>query len=136
MEGNWPKQTVWCSVLLAVSLVPSMAAETLYNGIELPEPWPPQIDKLTREPMPVPYLENRPEVVPIDIGRQLFVDDFLIERTTLRRSYHRPEYHPDNPILKPDKPWERGDSALAAAPFPQARQAVGARRQRAGRGAL
>ncbi|MBN2129094.1 MAG: hypothetical protein JW741_06335, partial [Sedimentisphaerales bacterium] len=50
-------------------------------------------------------------------GRQLFVDDFLIEHTTLKRSYHRPQYHRDNPVLKPDKPWERGDSALAAAPF-------------------
>jgi hypothetical protein len=25
----------------------------------------------------VPYLENPPAVIPIDVGRQLFVDDFL-----------------------------------------------------------
>jgi len=94
-----------------------VAGETLYNGITLGDKWPPQAEKLTRQPMPVPYLENLPGVIPIDVGRQLFVDDFLIEHTTLERRYHRPEYHPDNPILKPDKPWERGDSARAAAPF-------------------
>ncbi|HSW47189.1 MAG TPA: hypothetical protein VLM89_16620, partial [Phycisphaerae bacterium] len=84
-----------------------LAGETLYNGIVLPDEWPPKIAELTREPMPVPYLENRPEVVPIDIGRQLFVDDFLIEDTTLQRTYHAARYHPACPVLKPDRPWER-----------------------------
>ncbi len=84
------------------------AGETLYNGIVLPDEWPPKIDKLTNEPMPVPYLENRPEVVPIDVGRQLFVDDFLIEKTTLKRTYHQATLHPTNPVLKPDanRRWE------------------------------
>ncbi|NLX22007.1 MAG: hypothetical protein GXY55_10130 [Phycisphaerae bacterium] len=81
--------------------------ETLYNGIVLPAQWPPRIPELSREPMPVPYLDQRPEVVPIDVGRQLFVDDFLIEATTLARTHHAARYYPDNPILKPDKPWER-----------------------------
>jgi hypothetical protein len=94
-----------------------LGAETLYNGITLESKWPPQIEELTRQPMLVPYLEDPPEVIPIDVGRQLFVDDFLIEHTNLKRTYHRPQYHPDNPILKPDKSWERGDSARAAAPF-------------------
>jgi len=99
-------------MLLAASLPlvsyarPALAGETLYNGINLPSPWPPQIRHLTREPMPVPYLTSRPEVVPIDVGRQLFVDDFLIEQTTLKRSFHKARLYPDNPILKPDKPWE------------------------------
>jgi len=57
------------------------------------------------------------EVIPIDLGRQLFVDDFLIEHTTLKRTYHRPKYHPANPVLKPDRPWEQADAARAAAPF-------------------
>jgi len=104
------------AVWLAASLS-ARAGEVLYNGIELPDDWPPRIKKLTREPMSVPYLENPPEVIPIDVGRQLFVDNFLIERTTLQRSYHRPKYHPDNPVLKPDKPWEREGAAPAAAPF-------------------
>ena len=35
------------------------AAETLYNGIVLPKPWPPRVEKLSLEPMPVPYLRSR-----------------------------------------------------------------------------
>ena len=54
-------------------------------------------------PMPVPYLDNPPAVIPIDAGRQLFVDDFLIDSTTLTRTYYTAEYHPDNPILKPEQ---------------------------------
>ncbi len=99
LRGGW---------LLAVVVWPlsATAGETLYNGIVLPDAWPPKIEQLTREPMPVPYLERRPEVVPIDVGRQLFVDDFLIEQTTLTRTYHSATYHPACPVLKPDKPWE------------------------------
>ncbi|UCD27462.1 MAG: hypothetical protein JSV03_10085 [Planctomycetota bacterium] len=85
---------------------PGIAAEKLYNGIVLPDEWPPRIKQLSREPMPVPYLEHPPEVIPIDVGRQLFVDDFLIEQTTLKRTVHAARYHPDCPVLKPDKPWE------------------------------
>lgn len=78
----------------------------LYNGIILPETWPPENRALTRDPMMVPYLEQPPETIPIDTGRQLFVDDFLVEESSLQREYHRPEYLPGNPVLKPDKPWE------------------------------
>ncbi|MBN2294925.1 MAG: hypothetical protein JXM70_21030, partial [Pirellulales bacterium] len=39
--------------------------ELLYNGIRLPEAWPPRIEKVDREPMPVPYLESPPAVIPI-----------------------------------------------------------------------
>ena len=82
--------------------------EILYNGIRLPSQWPPIRSSLTLEPLPSPpYLESPPSIIPIDVGRQLFVDDFLIEHTTLKRVFHRAEYLPDNPILKPDKPWER-----------------------------
>ncbi|HSW47188.1 MAG TPA: hypothetical protein VLM89_16615 [Phycisphaerae bacterium] len=88
------------------TLSAALAGETLYNGIVLPDQWPPKIAELSREPMPVPYLENRPEVVPIDVGRQLFVDDFLIEETTLTRTHHSARYHPACPVLKPDKHWE------------------------------
>ncbi|MFQ5810123.1 MAG: hypothetical protein ACE5JM_10940, partial [Armatimonadota bacterium] len=83
--------------------------ETLYNGIVLPETWPPQIEKLTREPMSLPYLEAPPAVIPIDVGRQLFVDDFLIDETTLARTFHSAEYYPDNPVLTADQPWEQED---------------------------
>ena len=59
------------------------ANETVYNGIRLPAPWPPKVESLTLEPMSPPYLADPPAVIPIDVGRQLFVDDFLIEQTAL-----------------------------------------------------
>ena len=79
------------------------SGETLYNGIKLPAIWPPRDVTLDIEPKPLPpYLISPPDVIPIDIGRQLFVDDFLIEQTTLKRTFHLAEYYPDNPVLKPD----------------------------------
>jgi hypothetical protein len=63
-------------------------------------------------------LETRPAVVPIDVGRQLFVDDFLIERTTLRRTVHLPRKHPGNPVLRPETPLElNGGEQPVACPF-------------------
>ncbi len=79
------------------------AGEALYNGIVLPEVWPPQhLDPKSAEPMPVPYLEHPPRVVPIDVGRQLFVDDFLIESTDLKRVFHQAEKDPGNPVFRPE----------------------------------
>lgn len=92
------------AVVLTVS---AFAGERLYNGIVLPDAWPPRhFSTLTREPQPVPYLRDRPATVPIDIGRQLFVDDFLVERTDLRRVWHYPKKYEGNPILKPETPAE------------------------------
>src|SRR5689334_22722391 len=67
--------------------------ETLYNGITLGQPWPPQWRFADEHPTLPPYLTDRPAVVPIDVGRQLFVDDFLIEQTTLARTFHKATYH-------------------------------------------
>jgi len=76
---------------------------TLHNGIELPNSWPPTtMDNNCREPMPVPYLRQPPAVIPIDLGRQLLVDDFLIEKTSLARVFHQPRKHEANPIFKPE----------------------------------
>ena len=83
----------------------AVAETTSYNGIPIPATWPPRRE-LTLEPGEPPYLASPPEVIPVDVGRQLFVDDFLIEATTLRRTFHLPEYHPQNPALKPEAPWE------------------------------
>ncbi len=55
-----------------------------------------------------------PAVIAIDTGRQLFVDDYLIENTTLARTYHSARYHPATPVLKPDRPWERQDKGRNA----------------------
>jgi len=102
---------------LLVPTTQASAGETLYNGIVLPDDWPPDYGELTRDPMPVPYLENPPEVIPIDVGRQLFVDDFLIERTTLQRTFHQPEYCSENPVIEPGQPGEEKKYNLYAAPF-------------------
>src|SRR6185503_17309876 len=33
-------------------------------------------------------------------GRQLFVDDFVVESATLRRTFHKAVLHENNPVLK------------------------------------
>lgn len=83
--------------------------ETLYNGIRLGQPWPPRRRSFAAEPVPPPYLIDPPSVIPIDVGRQLFVDDFLIEENMLQRTYHAAEYFPDNPVLRPAARWEKYD---------------------------
>lgn len=123
MKHNGDKQQVCLSrrELLEVGLSTSLAlcaseaglsatepqSKTLYNGIQLPTPWPPRPLEPTFEPMAIPYLKSPPTVIPIDVGRQLFVDDFLIEETTLKRVFHHAEYHPACPILRPDRGWEQ-----------------------------
>ena len=59
--------------------------------------------------MPVPWIQKSPHVIPIDLGRQLFVDDFLIESTTLTRVFHKPVKYHDNPVLKPETGLELGE---------------------------
>jgi len=97
-------------ILISITLLSltdsARAGETLYNGIELPDQWPPEKDKLTLEVMEVPYLDAPPEVIRIDVGRQLFVDDFLIEESSMRRRFHLPKSHPANPVIRPDREWE------------------------------
>ena len=91
---------------------------TLSNGVEISNEWPPVRNKETeRKEMPVPYLENRQELIPINVGRQLFVDDFLIKSTNLVSVYHTPEYSSKNPVLKPDREWESNSGGPYAAPF-------------------
>ena len=84
-------------------------AEVLYNGIALPSPWPPYQRTLDRHPEEPPYLLHPPAVVPIDVGRQLFVDDFLVEECELDRSYHAAEYVDANPVLTPATEWDKRD---------------------------
>jgi len=74
----------------------------LYNGIVLPDVWPPKTYMSTSaEPMRCDYLTTRhPDVVPIDLGRQLFFDDFLIKSTTLTRKFYTATKYVGNPILR------------------------------------
>lgn len=104
-------RTLFPFLTLLFAIAPVGAPAELYNGIRLPDVWPPKISALSHEPPPPPpYLANPPAVIPIDVGRQLFVDDFLVEQTTLKRTYYNAEYHPGNPVLKPDREWERQDT--------------------------
>lgn len=96
-----------CAVLLGDPVIAQSQSlrapedRTLYNGIVLPDVWPPRTHEvMSVEPMRVPYLSQPPEVIPVDVGRQLFVDDFLIEKTDLIRTFHQAEKYSGNPILK------------------------------------
>jgi hypothetical protein len=90
--------------------------ERLCNGIELPLPWPPPfLDPTSTEPMPVPYLAHPPKTIPIDVGRQLFVDNFLVESTTLRRTYHQAVKFEGNPVLRAETERELGPATQGEA---------------------
>jgi hypothetical protein len=92
---------------------PPLSQDALYNGIVLPTPFPPRRDELTTRPERAPYLASPPRVIPIDVGRQLFVDDFLIQESSLYRTFHRATYHPKNPLLVPERDYERRDPYAA-----------------------
>ncbi|MEI6072677.1 MAG: glycosyl hydrolase family 32 [Verrucomicrobiae bacterium] len=95
---------------------PGNKGELLYNGIQLPETWPPRsVVSDDESPMPVPYLTHPPKIIPINLGRQLFVDDFLIENTNLEREYHRATKYEGNPVLRPETPLETGADGMAIA---------------------
>ncbi len=106
-----------CSVQAAGQNAPGKL--TLSNGVEISDAWPPTRNKETeRKEMPVPYLENRQDLIPINLGRQLFVDDFLIKSTNLVPVNHTPVYSSKNPVLEPDKEWEATSNGYKyAAPF-------------------
>ena len=102
------------AAIAGVALPPSLVAqtsdrETLYNGIVLPSPWPPRRVTPTSAVTRPFYLASPPPVIDITIGRQLFVDDFLIEDSSLYRQFHRATYHPASPVLTPQEPWETRD---------------------------
>ena len=110
------------AVLLFSLLVPGLTiaqTEVLYNGIHLPEQWPPRYGEPQKaQDMPMPYLAQKPEVIPVNVGRQLFVDSFLIAETNLERVIHTPQFYEGNPVLEPDKEWEKTtEGGLYAAPF-------------------
>ena len=99
------------SGLLAVALASAQTGQVLHNGITLPAVWPPVRPLAITSQVP-PYLISPPPVIPINIGRQLLVDDFLVESTTLTRNNHQATLHPV-PILLPG-PYENG---IWSAPF-------------------
>ncbi len=46
-------------------------------------------------------------MIPIDLGRQLFVDDFLIESTDLKRVFHQAEKFAGNPVFRAETEVEK-----------------------------
>ncbi|HOM58634.1 MAG TPA: hypothetical protein PK770_02105 [Kiritimatiellia bacterium] len=114
-EGERYELDYWCVIAgfdpkPAVTVKKDVPRETLYNGIVLETDPRDRTDmrKYGRYPLPVPYLDNPPAVIPVDAGRQLFVDDFLIASTTMVRTWHKAQKDPKNPVLRPETPLERG----------------------------
>lgn len=91
------------SILLATG---DCDGEVSYNGICTPASFPPRQNYSRAVPHP-PYLDNPPALINITVGRQLFVDSFLIANTSgTQQQFHAAKYHEENPVLKPDQPWE------------------------------
>jgi hypothetical protein len=90
----------FCAALLAAAAFAAAPGprSSLPNGIDLPRGFPLPQSPTQRYRVPT-YLTHPPRVIPIDIGRQLFVDDFLIESTTLSRTAHRTVMYPGNPVF-------------------------------------
>lgn len=54
----------------------------------------------------------------IDVGRQLFIDDYLIFETSLKRRFHKPRIHEASPVLVPTTPLEMNNGYCpVACPF-------------------
>ena len=90
-----------------------------YNGLVRPNIWPPKLNfDASRNITPVNYISPSNGAINIDVGRQLFVDDFLIEKTSLSRVFYSPQKSDKNPILLPTSKVEldRGECPVAA-PF-------------------
>ena len=81
--------------------------ERLYNNIQLPDVWPPKNKETTLDqPLEVPYLSQKPDIIDIRVGRQLFVDDFLIAETDLVRVEGKPRLFGGNN----NPPAEKGET--------------------------
>ena len=95
------------------STPPCPPEQLLWNGLCRPAVWPPQrpggITKAVASP---DYLRpsEKPAAINITVGRQLFVDTFLIDTNLSSNSvelrYHSPEYADANPVLRATEPWE------------------------------
>ncbi|HOR98234.1 MAG TPA: hypothetical protein P5125_04970, partial [Kiritimatiellia bacterium] len=118
---RFPKWTVFAGFSAVTGPPPPFdlqpgRGERLYNGIELPTNWPPRtVNTADWAPMAVPYLDVPPELIHIDVGRQLFVDDFLIATSTLQRVFGMPEKYSGNPVLRPETELELNGIRNAAA---------------------
>lgn len=105
--------TVLTSVPAAANTKGQLTAYTapdnaMYNGIVLPDGYEFSHDMTDSAVDIPPYLVDSneggyaPEVINIDVGRQLFVDDFLIESTDLTRAYYEAVKYEYNPVFYPE----------------------------------
>lgn len=99
--------------------IDAAAEVVLHNGIRLPDEWPPRYNNPDKpQEMPLPYLDKKPDVIPVNTGRQLFVDKFLIQETNLTPVYYTPRFYAGNPVLQADKDGELTPERYAyAGPF-------------------
>lgn len=64
-----------------------------------------------------------PEPINVDVGRQMFMDDLLVAKRTMRRTWNKPEIDPRSPLLKPETELEKSNNTkdprwnAMAAPF-------------------
>ncbi len=86
-----------------------MTPERLYNNIILD----PDSCRTPSDASDVPYLKNPPPVIDVSVGRQLFVDDFLTQETTLSPVYHKAVKYEGNPVMKAETEWEIAHSPVA-----------------------
>lgn len=87
-----------------------------YNNIVLPDIWPPKPVESTLDKV-VPTYYKKPEVIDVSIGRQLFVDDFLISESDLQRIFHQPRVLPQA-LFVPETDLELNEGYCATAcPF-------------------
>lgn len=71
-----------------------------------------------RSPISASLGASNERAIPIDVGRQLFVDDYLISETTCSRSVYAATQVKNNPILQPETPLEKnGGICPVACPF-------------------
>lgn len=91
------------------------AGKLLYNSVRLPGKWPQDFSFKSDEPAKIPYLENPPKTIRIDVGRQLFADDFLVEKTRgIKMEFQYPRKYAGNPLLNPETELERRGNPVAA----------------------
>lgn len=90
--------------------------EILYNGIVLADGWLKSTTPPSGIEAEIPYLQAPPAVIDVSVGRQLFVDSFLIEETDLQPTYHKAKKHAQNPVFKPETDWETKETLPLACP--------------------
>lgn len=99
--GWMSRSLAWLSVVLAAAMIwpqPATCAEPQKSSWE--DFW--KTENRLRSHGKIPM-----ESVDIGSHRQLFVDNYVLEFTeNLKRTLHQPIKHPENPVIRPTKPWE------------------------------